>query len=144
MPSKSLLYWSMLRTLREASSLSRRSISRTALRRALAASLGSVMMGVNKCGMPSYMPSSTRFGSTRMSRTCAGVVRYSKLMIMALMATDLPEPVLPAISTCGIPARSAVMMRPLISLPMAMVSRDLALWKTSASRQSRRWMVSRR
>ena len=74
-PSKSLLYWSMLRTLREASSLRRRSISRTALRSALAASLGSVMMGVKRCGMPSYMPSSTRLGSTRMRRTCAGVVR---------------------------------------------------------------------
>jgi len=37
--SKSLLYWSMLRTLRLARSLRRRSISRTALRRALAASL---------------------------------------------------------------------------------------------------------
>ena len=89
----------MLRTLREASSFNRRSISLTALRRALAASLGSVIMGVNRCGMPSYMPSSTRFGSTRISRTCAGVVRKSRLMIMALMATDLPDPVDPAIST---------------------------------------------
>ncbi len=43
-------------------------------------------------------------------------------MIMALMATDLPEPVEPAMSTCGMVARSAVTMRPLMSLPMAMVS----------------------
>ena len=50
---------------------------------------------------------------------------------MALMATDLPDPVEPAISTCGIEARSAVTMRPLMSLPMASVSRDLALAKVS-------------
>ena len=34
-------------------------------------------------------------------------------------------------------------MRPLMSLPMASVSRDLALWKVSDSITSRRWMVSR-
>ncbi len=50
---------------------------------------------------------------------------------MALMATDLPEPVEPAMSTCGIEARSAVTMRPLMSLPMASVRRDLALAKVS-------------
>ena len=65
-------------------------------------------------------------------------------MIMALMATDLPLPVEPAMSTWGMAARSAVTMRPLMSLPMAMVRRDLALWNSSDSRQSRRWMVSRR
>ena len=39
-------------------------------------------------------------------------------MIMALMATLLPEPVEPAISRCGMVARSAVTVRPLMSLPM--------------------------
>ena len=48
-------------------------------------------------------------------------------MIMALMATDLPEPVEPAMRTWGMEARSAVTMRPLMSLPMARVRRDLAL-----------------
>ncbi len=66
-----------------------------------------------------------------MSRTWLGVVRKSRLMIMALMATDLPEPVEPAMSTCGMDARSAVTMRPLMSLPMASVSRDLALANVS-------------
>jgi len=78
-----------------------------------------------------------------MSRTCAGVVRKSRLMIMALMATDLPDPVDPAMSTWGMEPRSAVTMRPLMSLPMARVSRDLALLKVSDSITSRRWMVSR-
>ncbi len=62
---------------------------------------------------------------------------------MALMATDLPEPVEPAISTCGIEARSAVTMRPLMSLPMASVRRAFDLAKVSDSSTSRRWMVSR-
>ena len=50
---------------------------------------------------------------------------------MALIATDLPEPVDPAMSTCGIDARSAVTMRPLMSLPMASVSRERALANVS-------------
>jgi hypothetical protein len=64
-------------------------------------------------------------------------------MIMALMATDLPLPVEPAISTCGMVARSAVTMRPLMSLPMARVSLDLVWVKFSASITSRSQMVSR-
>jgi len=59
------------------------------VRRALAASLGSVMMGVNKCGMPR----TCQFDPLRIHENephLRGVVRYSKLMIMALMATDLP------------------------------------------------------
>ena len=43
-------------------------------------------------------------------------------MIMALMATDLPLPVEPAMRTWGIVARSAMTMRPLMSLPMERVS----------------------
>src|ERR1700760_3584832 len=141
--SKSLLYWSMLRTLREASSLCRRSISRTALRSALAASLGSVMMGVNRWGMPSYMPSSTRLGSTRIMRTCSGVALNNTDMIIALMATDLPLPVEPAINTWGMVARSAVTRRPLMSLPMASVSLDLVWVNVSDSTTSRSQIVSR-
>src|SRR5271157_1168846 len=40
-------------------------------------------------------------------------------------------------------ARSAVTIRPLMSLPMARVRRVLALWKVSDSMTSRRWMVPR-
>ena len=52
-------------------------------------------------------------------------------MIIALMATDLPAPVEPAISRCGILARSAVTMRPLMSLPIASVSRDFVAEESS-------------
>src|ERR1035437_1085946 len=53
-------------------------------------------------------------------------------MIMALMATDLPEPVEPAMR-----------MRPLMSLPRAMASLDRVLAKDSDSTTSRSQMVSR-
>ena len=46
---------------------------------------------------------------------------------MALMATDLPEPVDPAMRICGMEARSAVTMRPLMSLPMERVRRERGL-----------------
>jgi hypothetical protein len=38
-----------------------------------------------------------------------------------LIATDLPEPVVPATSRCGIFARSATIGLPVMSLPSAMV-----------------------
>ena len=41
---------------------------------------------------------------------------------MVLSATDLPEPVVPAISRCGIFARSAITGSPPIVLPSASVS----------------------
>ena len=42
---------------------------------------------------------------------------------MALIATDLPEPVVPAISRCGMRARSATIGWPEMSLPSAIGSR---------------------
>jgi len=39
-----------------------------------------------------------------------------------LTATDLPEPVVPATSRCGMRARSATVGRPAMSLPSARVS----------------------
>ena len=44
---------------------------------------------------------------------------------MVFNATDLPEPVVPATSKCGILARSATEATPLISLPNARVNGDL-------------------
>ena len=41
------------------------------------------------------------------------------------MPTDLPEPVVPATSTCGILARSATTGLPTMSLPRPIVSIDL-------------------
>src|ERR1039457_3355912 len=100
-------------------------------------------MGVNRWGMPSYRPNSTRLGSTRIMRTCSGVDLKSTDMIIALMATDLPEPVEPAMRMWGMAARSAVTMRPLMSLPRAMASLDLDCAKDSDSTTSRSQMVSR-
>ncbi len=48
------------------------------------------------------MPSSRRFGSIMIIRTSSGVARYRMLVSMPLMPTDLPAPVEPAISRCGI------------------------------------------
>ena len=64
-------------------------------------------------------------------------------MIKALMATLLPAPVEPAISKWGIPARSAVTMRPLISLPIAIVSFDFEPMNSCDSMFSRSQMISR-
>ena len=71
-------------------------------------------------------------------RTCSGVALYSRLRIMVLIATDLPEPVVPAISACGIFARSATTGSPAISLPSDKVSTDLDLSKASERRISLR------
>ena len=51
------------------------------------------------------------------SRHWSGVSRYSRLRIMVLMATDLPEPVVPAISRCGMRARSTMTGSPPMVLP---------------------------
>ena len=57
-------------------------------------------------------------------------------MIMALMHTLLPEPVVPAIKMCGIEARSAEMAAPLTSRPSAKASGALALSLPNASLSS--------
>ena len=57
----------------------------------------------------------------RIILTSFGVALYSKLIIMALMPTDFPEPVVPAIRRCGIFCRSATIGLPAISFPKATV-----------------------
>ena len=47
---------------------------------------------------------------------------------MALMATDLPEPVVPAIRAWGMRARSATTGSPEMLEPRARVRGDLASW----------------
>ncbi len=79
----------------------------------------SVTTGASRCGMPSYTDSSSIFGSIMIRRTCSAVALYSRLRIIALIATDLPEPVVPAISRCGMRARSATIGAPPMSLPSA-------------------------
>ena len=56
------------------------------------------------------------------SRTRSGVDLYSRLRIIALSATDLPDPVVPATSTCGILAMSAITGLPPMLLPSASVN----------------------
>ncbi len=65
-------------------------------------------------------------------------------MISAFNITLLPLPVEPAISRCGIFSNSEIRMRPLMSLPIAMQSRDEASPNSSDSRICRRLIVSRR
>ena len=52
-----------------------------------------------------------------MKRHSAGLNRYSRLRMKVLIPTDLPEPVVPAISRCGMRARSAMTGAPPMSLP---------------------------
>ena len=75
--------------------------------------------------MSSYIPSSRRFGSIMISRTSSGVARNRMLVSIALTLTDLPVPVDPAISRCGIVARSLTNGSPWIVLPSASVSFEL-------------------
>ncbi len=78
--------------------------------------------------MPSYTLISSILGSMSSRRTSRGSALYSRLKIMALMPTDLPEPVVPATKQCGILARSATTGWPTMSLPKPMVSSDLLSW----------------
>ena len=57
-----------------------------------------------------------------MRRTSSGWARISRLVIRALTQTLLPEPVAPAMSRCGILARSTAIERPDTSRPRAKVS----------------------
>ena len=57
--------------------------------------------------MPSYGVSSTIFGSIRIIRTSSGVARDSSETSIEFTKLDLPEPVEPATSRCGILARLA-------------------------------------
>ena len=133
----------MLRTPRWASSLSRCSISRVALRSAFEAILGSVTTGVRRCGMSSYRPSSSRLGSTITSFSSSGEALYIMEMIIELMKTLLPVPVAPAISRCGICARSVIRMRPIRSLPIVRDSFEDELTNSGDSIASRNAIVCR-
>ncbi len=56
---------------------------------------------------------------------------------MELTHTDLPEPVVPAISRCGMASRLAVIGCPATSWPRAKRSGVLLRWKVSLSSTSR-------
>ncbi len=59
--------------------------------------------------------------------TSSGCALYRMLMINVLIHTDLPEPVAPAISICGILAISETTTLPAISFPTAKARLD---WKS--------------
>ena len=64
-------------------------------------------------------------------------------MIMAFIDTDLPVPVAPATSRCGMRARSATMTLPVVSLPKASVSFESARRYSSVASSSRMKTFSR-
>ena len=72
------------------------------------------------------MPSSTIFGSIMISFTSSGLALYRRLRISEFMHTDLPDPVVPAISRCGSLEMLPTMQLPPMSLPSAKLSLDLA------------------
>ena len=98
-------------------SMYRCSISSTSQVSAAAAFFGWVMIGVMRCGMPSYGVSSTIFGSMRMRRTSSGVARVSKETNIEFTNADLPEPVEPATSRCGIFCNECPTKSPSMFLP---------------------------
>ena len=72
------------------------------------------------------------------SLTSSGEALYKMLMINVLIQTLFPEPVDPAIRTCGIFAISVTTVCPAISLPTAKERLLLKFLKLSDSRRSRR------
>ena len=62
-----------------------------------------------------------------MSLTSSGLALYSREMMMLFIHTDLPEPVVPAMSIWGSLEMSPTTQAPLMSLPTAKEDLDLAL-----------------
>src|SRR5215204_774132 len=62
---------------------------------------------------------------------------------MVLIATDLPEPVVPATRRCGMRARSAMTGSPPMVLPRHSASLCLEVSKSCEASSSRRYTVSR-
>src|SRR3954470_6459449 len=89
-----------------------------------AARRGLVTTGVSRCGIDSYRLSSTCLGSTSTIRTSFGEDRSRIDDSIALTQPDLPEPVVPATSRCGILARSVQTELPAMSLPSQTASGD--------------------
>ena len=76
-----------------------------------------------------------------MSFTSSGSDLYSRLMMSEFMHTDLPEPVVPAMSRCGSFEILPTTASPAISLPMAKESLDLDDANFFESIISRRYTV---
>ena len=67
------------------------------------------------------------------SLTSLGFALYIMLVIIVFIHTDFPEPVLPAIKTCGIFAILAITGLPATSFPSATLSFDLLFLNSSLS-----------
>jgi hypothetical protein len=76
--------------------------------------------------------------SIRIIRTSSGLALQSRLVMTALTITLLPDPVAPAISRCGILARSTALAEPATSRPRAKVSFDSDAVNSTSSRILRR------
>src|SRR6058998_494457 len=85
------------------------------------------------------MDSSRRLGSISRKRTSAGVIRYRIEQSIALRPTDLPVPVAPATSRCGIAVRSDTTGPPVTSLPRASGSFFFGSTKSAEAKISRRY-----
>ena len=95
------------------------SISFTTQPRTEAAFLASVITGHIRCGIPSYVESSSIFGSININLHLSGVWRYRRDKIIVFIQTDLPEPVVPAINKWGIDDKSPTIGLPEILFPKA-------------------------
>ena len=89
-------------------------------------SISTTMFENARCGIGPNADSSTRFGSIITKRTSAGDACISMQEMSAFMQTDLPEPVAPAMSRCGIVARSATIGSPETLCPSAIAELALA------------------
>ncbi len=88
----------MSRTENVENSLYLFSISPTAHASEPPAFLGSEITGTSRCGMPLYTENSTCLGSIINSLTSSQVALKRILVIIEFKQTDLPEPVVPAMS----------------------------------------------
>ena len=88
--------------------------------------------------MPLYCVSSTRFGSTINMRSVSGVFCSSSAAMMEFTHTDLPAPVAPAMSMCGMARKSAATACPETSCPRPRRRPPFSLLKASDSIMSRR------
>ena len=87
--------------------------------------------------MPLYSASSTTLGSMSSNFTSSGLERNSRLIMMLFTHTDLPLPVLPAMSRWGILHRSVTCATPAMSLPRAMPSGEVMRRKLWLSKMLR-------
>ena len=98
------------------------SISLTTQPKTEAALFASVITGHKRWGIPSYVDNSNILGSIRINLHFSGVCLYNKDKIIVLIQTDLPDPVVPAISKWGIEVKSPTIGKPEILFPSAIGS----------------------